>query len=99
MHFTERASSVHRGDYQKARQAIVVANLELTALEPRLITAHHLGQIPPATVVELCKARLLVARVDTLIRSALDIHLADSKWLPAYADSHYIPLDDIRKAV
>lgn len=96
MHFSERVSSMHRGDYMNARKAIMVANAELTALEPRAISAHELGQIPPATLVGLVKARLFVARTERLMLEALDVQLADcSKWLASYADSTFIPLDEI----
>jgi hypothetical protein len=83
-------SPFHRGDYRRVRHSIVVAMIELEVLEPKMQLAYKMEQIPPEVVADLSLARLMVTEVDGLLRSALDVAIADTgKYYEVYADATY----------
>lgn len=80
----------HRGDYQRVRRSIVIAMIELEALEPRMQIAYKLDQIPASVVADLSLARLMAVELDGLLRGALDIAIGDTgKYHDIYTDTTY----------
>jgi hypothetical protein len=83
-------SSFHRGDYRRARRSLVVAMIELEALEPRMQLAYKLGELPASVAADISLARLMAEELDALLRGALDMAIADTgKYHDVYADSVY----------
>lgn len=83
-------SSIHRGDYRRLRRNLTVALLEAEALEPRLQLAFARGEIPDSVAANMGLVRLMLERSDHLIRSSLDIAIADTaSYYHVYADTFF----------
>jgi hypothetical protein len=83
-------SSIHRGDFGRARQSINIARIELESLEPRMQLAYKLGQVPATTAADISLARLMVEELDGLLRAALDRAIGvTGKYYAVYADATY----------
>lgn len=85
-----RHSSIHRGDFKRARASANVALIELESLEPRLQLAYKHGEFPASAVADISLARLLATELDALLRGALDRAIGDSgKYHDIYADATF----------
>jgi hypothetical protein len=83
-------SPFHRGDYRRVRRSVVIALLELEALEPRMQLAYKRGHIPASCAADLSLARLLAEELDKVLRLALDVSIGDAgQYYDVYADSSY----------
>lgn len=83
-------SSVHRGDFHRARRSIVIAMLELEGLEPRMQVAYKQRLVPASVAADVSLARLMAVELDRLLREALDQALGDTGlYYQVYADSAY----------
>lgn len=84
-------SPFHRGDYKRVRRNVTLAMLELESLEPRMQVAYKQGLIPADAAANLSLARLMATELDRLLRTSLDVAIADN-W-QVYADATYRPQD------
>jgi len=83
-------SSIHRGDFGRARRSVNIARIELESLEPRMQLAYKLGQVPATTAADISLARLMVEELDDLLRKGLDYALGDTgKYFDAYSNTTY----------
>lgn len=83
-------SSVHRGDFHRARRSIVIAMLELEGLEPRMQLAYKRSLVPASVAADVSLARLMAVELDRLLREALDQALGDTGlYYAAYVDATY----------
>lgn len=80
----------HRGDYRRVRRSVTVALLELEGLEPRAQLAYKQGRVPAELLADLSLARLMCDELDRLLRTALDVSIADTgEYFDVYADETY----------
>jgi hypothetical protein len=85
-----RHSSIHRGDFKRARNSVNIARIELESLEPRIQLAFKLGQIPATTAADVSLARLMVEELDGLLRGALDRAIGDAgRYHAVYSEATY----------
>jgi hypothetical protein len=83
-------SSFHRGDYKRLRRNLTVALLEAEAMEPRIQVAFAHGLVPAELTAKMGLVRLHLERADLLIRTALDIAIADTReYHQVYADATF----------
>lgn len=81
---------IHRGDFKRCRRCVVIAMLELEALEPRIQVAYKQGLLPASVSADVSLARLMIVELDRLLREALDIAIADGRqYYHVYAEATY----------
>ncbi len=85
-----RNSSLHRGDFKRARHSAAIALIELESLEVRMQLAYKHGEFPATAVADVSLARLLATELEALLRGALDRAIGDAgKYHDVYADATY----------